>query len=149
MTGCNMLHIPDKGASPVLTDLIGGQVQMWFDNLPSSAPHIKGNTIRALAVTSAAREPSMMDLPTVGDTVPGFEATAWLGVGMPKGSPREAIDRINAEVNRPLAYSKMRARLAELGGMPIGGTPEDFGEVIAAETEKWARVVAASGATVD
>ena len=149
MTGCNMLHIPYKGAGPVLTDLIGGQVQVFFDNLPSSAPHIKGNSIRALAVTSAAREPSMMELPTVGDTVPGYEATAWFGVGMPKGSPREAIDRINAEVNRALADPKMRARLAELGGVPIGGTPADFGKVIAAETEKWAKVVAASGATVD
>ena len=141
MTGCNMLHIPYKGAGPVLTDLIGGQVQVFFDNLPSSAPHIKGNSIRALAVTSAAREPSMMELPTVGDTVPGYEATAWFGVGMPKGSPREAIDRINAEVNRALADPKMRARLAELGGVPIGGTPADFGKVIAAETEKWAKVV--------
>ena len=149
MTGCNMLHIPYKGAGPVLTDLIGGQVQVFFDNLPSSAPHIKGNSIRALAVTSAAREPSMMELPTVGDTVPGYEATAWFGVGMPKGSPREAIDRINAEVNRALVDPKMRARLAELGGVPIGGTPADFGKVIAAETEKWAKVVAASGATVD
>ncbi len=149
MTGCNMLHIPYKGAGPVLTDLIGGQVQVFFDNLPSSAPHIRGNTIRALAVTSAGREPSMPELPTVGDTVPGYEATAWFGVGMPKGSPREAIDRINAEVNRALADPKMRARLAELGGMPIGGTPEDFGKVIQMETDKWAKVVAASGATVD
>ena len=149
MTGCDMLHIPYKGAGPVLTDLIGGQVQVFFDNLPSSAPHIKGNTIRALAVTSAAREPSMPELPTVSDTVPGYEATAWFGVGMPKGSPREAIDRINAEVNRALADPKMRARLAELGGVPIGGTPEEFGKVIQMETDKWAKVVAASGATVD
>lgn len=149
MTGCNMLHIPYKGAGPVLTDLIGGQVQVFFDNLPSSAPHIKGNTIRALAVTSAGREPSMPELPTVGDTVPGYEATAWFGVGMPKGSPREAVERINAEVNRALADPKMRARLAELGGVPIGGTPEEFGKVIQMETDKWAKVVAASGATVD
>jgi tripartite-type tricarboxylate transporter receptor subunit TctC len=149
MTGCNMLHVPYKGAGPALTDLIGGQVQVFFDNLPSSAPHIKGNSIRALAMTSAAREPSMPDVPTIGDTVPGYEATAWFGIGMPKGSPREAIDRVNAEVNRALADPKMRARLAELGGQPIGGTPEEFGQVIAAETEKWAKVVASSGATVD
>ena len=149
MTGCNMVHIPYKGAGPVLTDLIGGQVQVFFDNLPSSAGHIKGGSIRALAVTSAAREPSFPDLPTVADTVPGYEATAWFGVGMPKGTPREAIDKINAAVNRALADPKMRARLADLGGAPIPGTPEDFGKVIVAETEKWAKVVASSGATVD
>ena len=149
MTGCNMVHIPYKGAGPVLTDLIGGQVQVFFDNLPSSAGHIKGGSIRALAVTSAAREPSFPDLPTVADTVPGYEATAWFGVGMPKGTPREAIDRMNAAVNKALADPKMRERLAQLGGAPIPGTPEDFGRVIVAETEKWAKVVASSGATVD
>ena len=149
MTGCNMVHIPYKGAGPVLTDLIGGQVQVFFDNLPSSAGHIKGGSIRALAVTSAAREPSFPDLPTVAATVPGYEATAWFGVGMPKGTPREAIDKINAAVNKALADPKMRERLAQLGGAPIPGTPEDFGKVIAAETEKWAKVVASSGATVD
>ena len=149
MTGCNMVHIPYKGAGPVLTDLIGGQVQVFFDNLPSSAGHIKGGSIRALAVTSTAREPSFPDLPTVGDTVPGYEATAWFGVGMPKGTPREAIDKMNGAVNKALADPKMRERLAQLGGAPIPGTPEDFGKVIAAETEKWAKVVASSGATVD
>ena len=149
MTGCNMVHIPYKGAGPVLTDLIGGQVQVFFDNLPSSAGHIKGGTIRALAVTSAAREPSFPDLPTVGDTVPGYEATAWFGVGMPKGTPREAIEKMNSAINRALADPKMRARLADLGGLPNPGTPEDFGKTIVAETEKWAKVVASSGATVD
>jgi len=149
MTGCNMLHVPYKGAGPALTDLIAGQVHVFFDNLPSSAAHIKGGRIRALAVTSAAREPSMPELPTVGETVPGYEATAWFGIGMPKGAPREAIEKVNAEVNRALADPKMRERLAELGGRPIPGTPEDFGKVIAAETEKWAKVVASSGATVD
>ena len=149
MTGCNMLHVPYKGAGPALIDLIGGQVQVFFDNLPSSAVHIKSGAIRALAVTSAAREPSMPALPTVSDTVPGYEATAWFGIGMPKGAPREAIDRINAEINRALVDPKMRARLAELGGLPIAGSPEDFGRVIAAETEKWAKVVTSSGATVD
>jgi len=149
MTGCNMLHVPYKGAGPALTDLIAGQVQVFFDNLPSSAAHIKGGRIRALAVTSAAREPSMPELPTVGETVPGYEATAWFGIGMPKGAPRDAIEKVNAEVNRALADPKMRERLAALGGRPIPGTPEDFGKVIAAETEKWAKVVASSGATVD
>jgi tripartite-type tricarboxylate transporter receptor subunit TctC len=149
MTGCQMLHVPYKGAGPALADLISGQVHVLFDNLPSSAGHIKGGRIRALAVTSAQREPSMPELPTVGETVPGYEATAWFGIGMPKGTPREIIDKVNAEVNRALADPAMRARLAELGGKPISGTPEDFGKVIAAETEKWAKVVISSGATVE
>jgi tripartite-type tricarboxylate transporter receptor subunit TctC len=149
MTGCNMVHVPYKGAGPALTDLIGGQVHVLFDNLPSSIGHIKGGKIRALAVTSEQREPSMPDLPTVGDTVPGYEATAWFGIGMPKGTPREIIDKVNAEVNRALADPKMRERLAELGGKPIGGTPEDFGKVIAAETAKWEKVVNASGAKAE
>jgi tripartite-type tricarboxylate transporter receptor subunit TctC len=149
MTGCNMLHVPYKGAGPALADLIAGQVHVLFDNLPSSIGHIKGGSIRALAVTSAQREPSMPDLPTVGDTVPGYEATAWFGIGMPKGTPREIIEKVNAEVNRALADPKMRERLAELGGKPIAGTPEDFGKVIAAETEKWAPIVKASGAKVE
>jgi tripartite-type tricarboxylate transporter receptor subunit TctC len=143
------VHVPYKGAAPALVDLIAGQVHVLFDNLPSSVGHIKGGTIRALAVTSAEREPSFPDLPTVGDTVPGYEATAWFGIGMPKGTPREIIDKVNAEVNRALADPKMRARLAELGGKPIAGTPEDFGKVIAAETEKWAPIVKASGAKVE
>jgi tripartite-type tricarboxylate transporter receptor subunit TctC len=149
MTGCAMQHVPYKGAGPVLTDLIGGQIQVFFDNLPSSAGHIKSGAIRALAVTSAAREPSVPTVPTVGETVAGYEATAWFGIGMPKGAPRDAIDRVNAEINRALADPKMRARLAELGGVPMVGSPEDFGKTIAAETEKWAKVVATSGATVD
>lgn len=149
MTGCNMVHVPYKGAGPALTDLMGGQVQVLFDNLPSSAGHIKNERIRALGVTSTDREPSMPNLPTVGDTVPGYEATAWFGVGMPKGTPPAAINRINAEINKALADPKMRERLAELGGIPIPGTPADFGKVIASETEKWAKVVKSSGATLD
>src|SRR2546423_4309981 len=149
MTGCDMLHVPFKGAGPALTELIAGTVHVLFDNLPSSAGHIKGGRIRALAVTSAEREPSMPELPTVGDTVPGYEATAWFGIGMPKGTPRDIIDKVNAEMNRALADPAMRARLAELGGKPLSGTPEDFGKVIAAETEKWAKVVISSGAAVE
>lgn len=149
MTGCNMLHVPYRGAGPVLNDLIAGQVQVFFDNLPSSAGHIKSGSIRAIGMTSAAREPSLPEVPTIGETVPGYEATAWFGIGMPKGAPREAIDRINAEINRILEDPKMRERLAGLGGQPIPGSPEDFGKVIQSETDKWAKVVAASGATVD
>ncbi len=149
MTGCNMLHVPYKGANPVLAALLAGEVDVFFDNLPSSAALIKGGRIRALAVTSAQREPSFPELPTVADTVPGYEATAWFGIGMPRGVPKEIIEKLNAEVNRALADPKMRERLAELGGKPIAGTPEDFGKVIAAETEKWAKVVISSGAKVD
>ena len=149
MTGCSMLHVPYKGAGPALTDLIAGQVHVLFDNLPSSIGHIKGGSLRALAVTSAQPEPSLPNVPTVGDTVPGYEATAWFGIGMPKGTPKEIIEKVNAEVNRALADPKMRDRLAELGGKPIAGTPEDFGKVIAAETEKWSKVVISSGAKVE
>ena len=149
MTGCSMLHVPYKGAGPALADLIAGQVHVIFDNLPSSVGHIKGGRIRALAVTSAEREPSLPEVPTVADTVPGYEATAWFGIGMPRGTPREILEKVNAEVNRALADPKMRERLAELGGKPIAGTPEDFGRVIAAETEKWAKVVVSSGAKVE
>jgi tripartite-type tricarboxylate transporter receptor subunit TctC len=149
MTGCNMLHVPYKGAGPALADLIAGQVDVIFDNLPSSAGHIKGGKLRALAVTSAEREPSLPGVPTVAETVPGYEATAWFGIGMPKGTPHDVIDKVNAEVNRALSDPKMLERLAELGGKPIKGTPEDFGKVIAAETAKWAKVVASSGAKVE
>jgi tripartite-type tricarboxylate transporter receptor subunit TctC len=149
MTGCNMLHVPYKGAGPALTDLMGGQVDVIFDNLPSSIGHIKSGKIRALGVTSAERAPALPDVPTVAETVPGYEATAWFGIGMPKGTPKDVIEKVNAEVNRALADPKMRARLAELGGKPIPGTPEDFGKVIAAETAKWEKVVTSSGAKVE
>ena len=149
MTGCDKVHVPYKGAGPALVDLIGGQVHVLFDNLPSSIGHIRSGKLRALGVTSEGREPSLPGVPTVGETVPGYEATAWFGIGMPKGTPREIINKVNAEVNRALADPKMRERLAELGGKPIAGTPEDFGRVIAAETAKWEKVVTASGAKPD
>jgi tripartite-type tricarboxylate transporter receptor subunit TctC len=149
MTGCQMLHVPYKGAGPALTDLIAGQVHVLFDNLPSSAGHIKSGRIRALAVTSAEREPSMPDLPTVGETVKGYEATAWFGIGMPKGTPRDIIDKVNGETNRALSDPGMLKRLSELGGRPIKGTPEDFGKVIKSETDKWAKVVIQSGAKAE
>jgi tripartite-type tricarboxylate transporter receptor subunit TctC len=149
MTGCEMLHVPYKGAGPALSDLIGGQVDVIFDNLPSSIGHIKGGRLRALAVTSQERDPSLPNVPTIAESVPGYEATAWFGIGMPKGTPKEIIDKVNAEVNRALADPKMRERLAELGGKPISGTPEDFGKVIASETAKWEKVVISSGAKVE
>ena len=115
MTGCNMVHVPYKGAGPALIDLTAGQVQVLFDNLPSSVPHIKNGRIRALAVTSKAAEPSMPELPTVAATVPGYEATASFGIGMPRNTPAEVINKINAAVNQILAEPAMRARLADLG----------------------------------
>jgi len=149
MTGCDMVHVPYKGAGPALTDLMGGQVQVIFDNLPSSIGHIKGGKLRAVAVTSEQRDPSLPDVPTIGETVKGYEATAWFGIGMPKGTPRDVVEKVNDAVNRALADPKMRERLAELGGKPIAGTPEDFGKVIASETEKWAKVVVSSGAKAE
>ena len=149
MTGCRMTHVPYKGAGPALVDLMGGQVHVMFDNLPSSIGHIKNGKLRALAVTSAQRDAALPDAPPVGDTVPGYEATAWFGIGMPKGTPREIVDKVNAEINRALADPDMQKRLAELGGTPIPGSPDDFGRVVASEVEKWAKVVKASGATVD
>ncbi len=149
MTGCNMVHVPYKGAGPALIDLTAGQVQVLFDNLPSSVPHIKNGRIRALAVTSVAAEPSMPELPTVGATVAGYEATASFGIGMPRNTPPEAINKINATVNQILAEPAMRTRLADLGGVTIPGTPADFGKIITSETEKWAKVINASGITLD
>jgi tripartite-type tricarboxylate transporter receptor subunit TctC len=149
MTGCDMVHVPYKGAGPALTDLMGGQVHVIFDNLPSSIGHIKGGKLRAVAVTSDQRDPALPDVPTVGETVKGYEATAWFGIGMPKGTPRDVIEKVNDAVNRALADPKMRERLAELGGKPISGTPEDFGRIIASETEKWAKVVVSSGAKAE
>ena len=149
MTGCNMLHVPYKGAGPALPALIAGEVHVMFDNLPSSMPHIKSGRLRALGVTSAKRDPTLPDVPTVGETVKGYEATAWFGIGMPKGSPREAIEKINATVNAALADPGMLKRYADLGGTPMGGTPEDFGKVIKDETDKWAKVVISSGAKAE
>ena len=116
MTGCDMTHVPYKGAGPALTDLMAGQVHVLFDNLPSSIGFIKGGKLRALAVTSTTRDLSLPDVPVVADTVPGYEATAWFGIGMPKGTPRDIIDKVNAETNRALSDPKMLERLAELGG---------------------------------
>jgi tripartite-type tricarboxylate transporter receptor subunit TctC len=149
MTGCKMAHIPYKGAGPALNDLIAGQVQVMFDNLPSSAGFIKDGRIRALAVTTATREASLPNVPTVGETVPGYEASAWFGVSAPKGTPRDVVEKLNVAINQLLADPKIQKRLAELGGTPIPGTPEDFGKLISNETQKWEKVVKTSGATVD
>ena len=149
MTSCKMAHIPYKGAGPALNDLIAGQVQVMFDNLPSSAGFIKDGRIRALAVTTSVREASLPNVPTVAETIPGFEASAWFGISAPKGTPREIVDKLNAATNQLLADPKIQKRLADLGGTLIPGTPEDFGKIIASDTQKWEKVVKSSGATVD
>jgi len=149
MTGCDMLHVPYKGAGPALIDLISGKVDVLFDNLPSSINHIKGGKLRALAVTTKEHEPSLPGVPSLSETVPGYEATAWFGVGMPRGTPKDIVDKVNAEVNRALADPAMQKKLADLGGRTIPGTPEDFGRVMAEETARWEKVVKASGAKAE
>ena len=149
MTGCKMAHIPYKGAGPALNDLIAGQVQVMFDNLPSSAGFIKDGRIRALTVTTSVREASLPNVPTVAETVTGYEASAWFGISAPKGTPRDIVEKLNTAVNQLLAEPKIQKRLSELGGTPIPGTPEDFGKLISNDTQKWERVVKSSGATVD
>jgi len=149
MTGVQMAHIPYKGAGPALTDLVGGQVQVMFDNMPSSIGHIKAGDLRALGVTTAQRSPALPDVPTIAETVPGYEASAWFGMGAPKGTPANVVAILNRAVNAGLADAKLEARLAELGGTPMGGTPAQFGKIMAEEVEKWAKVVKFSGAKVE
>ncbi len=149
MTGVQMTHIPYKGSAPMLTDLLGGQVQVTFDNLPASIAHIKAGKLRPLAVTTAVRSPELPDVPTVADTVPGYEASAFFGLGAPKGTPKEVIDLINKHVNEAMKDPAIIKKLSDLGGIQIGGTPDDFGKVIAAETAKWEKVVRAANLSVE
>jgi tripartite-type tricarboxylate transporter receptor subunit TctC len=149
MTGTELVHVPYRNAAPALADLLGGQVQVLFDNLPSSIGHIKGGRLRPLAVTTAKRSDALPDVPTVAETVPGFEASVFYGLAVPKDTPRPIIDKLNKAINAALADPAMQAKLAELGGASIAGTPEDFGKIIADETAKWAKVVTATGATAE
>jgi tripartite-type tricarboxylate transporter receptor subunit TctC len=149
MTGVKMTHVPYKGSAPMLTDLLGGQVQVTFDNLPASIAHIKAGKLRALAVTTATRSPELPDVPTVAETVPGYEASAFFGLGVPKGTPKEIVDLLNKEVNLALKDPGIMAKLKDLGGISIGGTPADFGKVIADETAKWEKVVHAANLSVN
>jgi tripartite-type tricarboxylate transporter receptor subunit TctC len=141
MTGVDLTHVPYRGAAPALTDLISGTVHVMFDNMPSSLPHIKAGTLRALAVTTAQRSSVLPDVPTVSETVPGYEASAFFGMAVPKGTPPEIIEKLNQEINAGLQNEKVKARLADLGGSLIPGTPQEFGKVVADETEKWANVI--------
>jgi tripartite-type tricarboxylate transporter receptor subunit TctC len=149
MTGVKMQHVPYRGAAPALTDMLSGQVQVIFDNMPSVISHIKAGSLRALAVTTTERSAELPDIPTVAETVKDYEASAWFGVGAPKGTPREIIEKLNKEMNEVLVEPAMKARLAELGGVPMVGTPEDFGKIVQSETDKWEKVVKFSGVRVE
>ena len=158
MTGVNMVHVPYKGSAPAITDLIGGQVQVMFDNLPSSLQQIKAGKLRAIAVTSAQRSPALPDLPTIAESgLPGFEATSWFGVLAPAGTPPAIINRLNAEINKWLQSPDGKEKLLAQGALieprgesvTAGGSPEQFAAFIRSETDKWAKVIKASGARVD
>ena len=149
MTGLVMTHVPYKGAGPAFPDLIGGQVHVMFDNMPSSIEFIRGGKLRALGVTTAKRSAQLPDVPTVAETVPGYEASAWFGMGAPIGTPAAVVAKLNREINEILAEPKIKARLAELGGDSIAGTPANFWKIHTEETEKWAKVVRSSGARVE
>ena len=142
----DIVHVPYRGLAASLTDLLGGQVQVTFASVPSSIAYIKAGRLRALAVTSAKRSEALPDLPTVGEFVPGYETSLWLGLGAPKGTPAEIIDTLNQETNAALSDPKIKARLADdLGGTVLPGTPADFGKLITDETEKWSKVIRSAG----
>ena len=145
MAGVNMVHVPYRGGGPAITDLLGGQVQVMFDTMPSSIEHIRAGKLRPLAVTTTTRSEALPDVPTVGEFVPGYEASAFESIGAPKNTPSEIIDRLNKEINAALAVPKMQTRVADLGGITFAGSPVDFGKFIADETEKWAKVIRFAG----
>jgi tripartite-type tricarboxylate transporter receptor subunit TctC len=149
MTGVKMVHVPYRGGAPALTDMISGQVQVMFDNLPTSIEFIKTGMLRPLAVTTATRSQVLPDLPTVADFVPGYEASAWYGVGAPKGTPDEVVNTLNKEINAILGGPQAKARFADLGAAVLAGSPSEFATLIAEETEKWGKVVKFSGAKPD
>ncbi len=149
MTGVQMTHVPYKGSAPALVDLMSGQVQVMFDNLPASIAHIRAGKLRALAVTTAVRSPELPDVPTVGETVKGYEASAFFGLGAPKGTPKEIIDIVNKQINAALKDPTMLKRLADLGAIPDPTTPEEFGKVISDEIAKWEKVVRGANLSID
>jgi len=149
MTGVNMVHVPYRGNAPALTDLVGGQVQVMFDNMPTSIEFIRAGKLRPLAVTTAARSEVLPDLPTVADFVPGYEASGWFGIGAPRNTPPEIISKLNGEINAGLAEAKIKARLADLGSTPLVLSPAEFGKHLADETEKWGKVIKFAGAKAD
>jgi tripartite-type tricarboxylate transporter receptor subunit TctC len=136
MTGINMLHVPYRGGGPAVTDLLGGQVQVYFAGTPESIEYIRAGTLRALAVTTAARSDALRDVPPMADFVPGYEASGWFGVGAPRNTPVEITNKLNKEINAGLADLKLKERFADLGGMVFPGSPADFGKFLSEETEK-------------
>src|SRR5436190_10002058 len=149
MTGVKLVHVPYRGAAPAVTDLLGGQVQVYFDPIPNSIGYIRAGTVRPLAITSATRSEALPDMPTVSEFVPGYEASFWSGVGAPKATPAEIVDKLNKEINSALDDPKMKARFADLGGVALPGSPAEFGKLIADETEKWAKVIRAANIKPD
>ncbi len=144
MAGVDMVHVPYRGAGSALTDLLGGQVQVMFATMSSSIEYIRTGTLRSLAVTTATRSELLPDVPTLGEFLPGYEASAWYGVGVPKNTPVEIVEKLNAEINAALADPKIKARLASLGSTVLAGSSADFGKLIADETEKWGKVIRAA-----
>jgi tripartite-type tricarboxylate transporter receptor subunit TctC len=141
MTGVELAHVPYRGSPPALTDMLGGQIQVMFDLMPSSIALIRAGKLRALAVTTATRSEALPDVPTVGESVPGYEASTWQGLGAPKDTPAEIVDRLNKEINAGLADPSIKARFADMGAAPFIGSPAGFGKFMAEETEKWAKVI--------
>ena len=144
MAGIDTVHVFYRGAGPTLTDLLAGQVQVSFPTMPASIEHIRAGRLRALAVTTATRSDALPDIPTVGEFLPGYEASFWYGIGAPRNTPVEVIEKLNKEINASLADPKMKARLAEFGGTPLVGSPAEFGKLIAGDTEKWGKVIRAA-----
>jgi tripartite-type tricarboxylate transporter receptor subunit TctC len=142
--GISMLHVPYRGSAPMLIDLLGGQVEAAFDNLPASIEYIKAGKLRPLAVTTPARSDALPDTPTMGEFLPGFEASAWVGIGAPRNTPADIVEKLNREINAALAEPKMKARVADLGGTGWVGSPADYGRLIAEEIEKWGKVIRAA-----
>ena len=149
LTGIDMLHVPYRGGAPALTDLLSGQVQVMFDNIPTCAEHVKSGKLRGLAVTSTTRSEVLPDLPTVADFLPGYEASAWYGLAAPKGTPPEIVETLNKAVNAILADPAAKTRFGELGAILLPGSAADFGKLVADETDKWGKVVKFAGAKVD
>jgi tripartite-type tricarboxylate transporter receptor subunit TctC len=149
MTGVNLVHVPYRGGAPAIADLVGGHLQVMFDILPESIEYIRAGKLRPLAVTTATRFPALPDIPTVSDFVPGYEANTWWGIGAPRNIPFEIIDKLNKEINAALADPKIKARLADLSGTVLPGSPADFGKLIADDTEKWGKVVRAANIKAD
>jgi tripartite-type tricarboxylate transporter receptor subunit TctC len=149
MTGVNLLHVPYRGGTPAINDLIGGQVQVFFSPLPTIPEYIQAGKLRALAVTGATRSEALPNIPTVAEFVPGYEASTWFGIGAPRDTPAEIVGRLNMEINAGLIDPKMKDRLADLGGTPLVGSPAEFGKLIADETEKWGKVIRAAGIKVE